>query len=1550
MAKQSTAKFQERARRNAVPLLVWPLALFTLACSRNAREQGAAEAKGGSTVRIALPAVDTALEAEVAALSLQGGTVEKYSYVPFHLALRVSNAAGFERVVTVNPKSPEIALEVPTGAVKIDAILFGLPVPEGKALADTCRRESKTETTADSQESSPTGSSSTGGDGQMASAPPGSGTSPEGGTGQWTKPLNYISAPHLNAVGFDGGGGNSNSRGDDRTEFIFVSQVSQTVDVKVDTEALPVNFPALRAALMEPFGARVLAAGRPLTNTTFPLLDVSTRRPILDPCDGKAITLKTDSRGRLVDNLPEVGGGAPLFALGLPAPRTGFVTINLNTTSTLGRFFDIDVDARTSSPMATSTDFFGVKESLQALSSRGIDFVKRLLNAAQASFDDGTPDAAPWVPGLPPPAPQVYIAQFEEPRVVRVGMQLQCNAVLAYENSPEARLAAEFQWFFKGVAQPLPVPSPGSMWKPHPAGFTVPMGAALGDPVRCDARTVQTDAQGNVTSRGAWASATVSVTDATPIATPMSTPTPPPDGQGGGVVNGGEVNGGGGGEMTMPWWPSVSELEVFAITSTSAVARLNFDASGSDVDGLSVAVGAGSQAPLCAGQTVTPVVGSRRTYTIPLSSGIVPGASHTVRVCPSRLVNGIREHSTGMIAPYLAPNSNPSLAIDPAIPPPEDFQAISAGSGTTGFGWTLPTNVPGAVTKKVRVYRSSGPQFTSTGPLLVSSHGATNAWHTDPSLPDGAPRYYRALLEVVDFGNIPRFSVPTAPFLLENARMVSRFLTADAPASSDVRDIAMVGGGFFMVATSRGLSITHDAGLNWDHRTRANGLRDDRILRVRVRPKPSGQDVCVVHEDGNVSWSYDGGRQWQSADVRGHSANAVAKICDFRHGELLIGTENGITMVRQGAWSHHPGVNITDLAWDSGQVYASGPDGVQRVLEDGTLQSILTGANVRNLHSRNGYLFATLFDGQGLRVRTPSGAWFTPSFAPDSFPGIGFENIDGIDYALVASAAQVHRAPMQGLSAATTWSASPLGQSFTLPSPLAAGNLYARGQNAQMFAASGGLYVKPDGGPWTLRAPPPALMNPTSAAEHFANMQHTTWVLSRPSNSLAKSTDNRTWESVQLPGGVVPRKLVLVGSELFLTANDGLYLWTGTSWSSLLSGMQVFDVVRISGAHSTYLAATSTGLKASADFSAWTPVSGSGCNAISTSPSKALTRIDASAFVGTTGGDVVRVKPIDSSTFACSAMSASSLGTPGEITALVSRGTESLGEVRGISNTTSIVIGVSANSMSVTTSVTLGNLASVSLGQSGFARFADIHGVGDTFALVLEHGNASLNAILLLNGPGWTALSPSPKRPSSGLWRSFAIAGVSNAPSSFHIVSERGIVYGGMPFDAIPPSIVGAPALEHRLFVTSQDFLGDLGGLAGADARCQGAADSVSLGGAWKAVLSSSTVAARDRITITGPVVSAIGGNLIANDYSDFFDGTVDFPLKTDEWGTYVFAGSYAWTGSTAMGEISKSDTCSDWTSNAGAAAIGDPNSPSMSLGFDDARCSNTMRLYCIEQ
>lgn len=154
----------------------------------------------------------------------------------------------------------------------------------------------------------------------------------------------------------------------------------------------------------------------------------------------------------------------------------------------------------------------------------------------------------------------------------------------------------------------------------------------------------------------------------------------------------------------------------------------------------------------------------------------------------------------------------------------------------------------------------------------------------------------------------------------------------------------------------------------------------------------------------------------------------------------------------------------------------------------------------------------------------------------------------------------------------------------------------------------------------------------------------------------------------------------------------------------------------------------------------------------------------------------------------------------------------------------------------------------------------------------------------------------------------------------------------------------------HRIFTTSSTYTGDLGGLSGADATCTSVANGAGHAGSFKALLSSSTVNLRDRITINGPVYNALD-QLVVTSNNDLFDNTIAANIYYDELG--VSAGNaFIWSGSYLNG-TKKSNVCSDWASTATNGDTGYPGSVTGSViesGWGATSCASALKLSCISQ
>lgn len=158
-----------------------------------------------------------------------------------------------------------------------------------------------------------------------------------------------------------------------------------------------------------------------------------------------------------------------------------------------------------------------------------------------------------------------------------------------------------------------------------------------------------------------------------------------------------------------------------------------------------------------------------------------------------------------------------------------------------------------------------------------------------------------------------------------------------------------------------------------------------------------------------------------------------------------------------------------------------------------------------------------------------------------------------------------------------------------------------------------------------------------------------------------------------------------------------------------------------------------------------------------------------------------------------------------------------------------------------------------------------------------------------------------------------------------------------------------------RVFVTSQTYSGNLGGLAGADNKCQTLADAAIPGLTFKAWLSDSTTSADSRLTHSGLNYAMVNGTVIANGWADLTDGTIDTVLNRDENGT-VRSIAPAWTNTASSAAIWSADpamTCNDWT-DASSGMLGNIGITQFSdlnwTQYSNNLCSSPIRLYCIEQ
>lgn len=159
-----------------------------------------------------------------------------------------------------------------------------------------------------------------------------------------------------------------------------------------------------------------------------------------------------------------------------------------------------------------------------------------------------------------------------------------------------------------------------------------------------------------------------------------------------------------------------------------------------------------------------------------------------------------------------------------------------------------------------------------------------------------------------------------------------------------------------------------------------------------------------------------------------------------------------------------------------------------------------------------------------------------------------------------------------------------------------------------------------------------------------------------------------------------------------------------------------------------------------------------------------------------------------------------------------------------------------------------------------------------------------------------------------------------------------------------------------RVFKTSTTYTGNLGGLSGADNKCQSRASAAGLSGTWKAWLSDGTASADSRLNHFNGPYTLLDGTVVADNWTDLTDNTLDRNINMTEFKVIDSNLSNVWTGTNPQGG-STGKNCVNWTVSFGWPYFGGVGSGNSTLSYwtqgasDQAYCSsNYLSLYCFEQ
>jgi hypothetical protein len=161
-----------------------------------------------------------------------------------------------------------------------------------------------------------------------------------------------------------------------------------------------------------------------------------------------------------------------------------------------------------------------------------------------------------------------------------------------------------------------------------------------------------------------------------------------------------------------------------------------------------------------------------------------------------------------------------------------------------------------------------------------------------------------------------------------------------------------------------------------------------------------------------------------------------------------------------------------------------------------------------------------------------------------------------------------------------------------------------------------------------------------------------------------------------------------------------------------------------------------------------------------------------------------------------------------------------------------------------------------------------------------------------------------------------------------------------------------------QVFVTSESYTGvEIGGLVGADAKCQSLARAAGIDGVYQAWLSDGTMAPVDRMTKGGPYV-LVDGSLVADDWAALVSGAIAHPINITELGeplisAFICTGGEVWTNTQFDGTRRSTSSCNDWSASEGVSFVGDSDDTDVS--WTESQCINVtcaaaLPLYCFEQ
>jgi hypothetical protein len=173
-----------------------------------------------------------------------------------------------------------------------------------------------------------------------------------------------------------------------------------------------------------------------------------------------------------------------------------------------------------------------------------------------------------------------------------------------------------------------------------------------------------------------------------------------------------------------------------------------------------------------------------------------------------------------------------------------------------------------------------------------------------------------------------------------------------------------------------------------------------------------------------------------------------------------------------------------------------------------------------------------------------------------------------------------------------------------------------------------------------------------------------------------------------------------------------------------------------------------------------------------------------------------------------------------------------------------------------------------------------------------------------------------------------------------------------------PIAVHSAEGNEKIVFVTNDTYYSNLGGLVGADKKCQAEADasaSIVPSGTYKAWLSDGTNSPDTGFTKSSHPYVLPDGTKIADDYKDLTDGDIQNIINIDSTGKTV-GPNYFWSSTDFDGTSEQYFvTCEGWTwtdaSPISHSMLGKTSKKSnLWTAYTRGKCGKHHRLACFQQ